>query len=62
MECGRYGSVWMSHNDKVTKIPDGFEPIATSDGAPYAIIANEEKQIYGLQFHPELPTPQTVQN
>ena len=51
---GDTATVWMSHNDKVTKIPDGFEPIATSDGAPYAIIANEEKQIYGLQFHPEV--------
>jgi GMP synthase (glutamine-hydrolysing) len=46
--------VWMSHGDKVTQVPDGFEVIATSEGAPCAIIANEKRKIYGVQFHPEV--------
>jgi GMP synthase (glutamine-hydrolysing) len=47
-------TVWMSHGDRVTAIPDGFHVIATSEGAPYAAIANEERKIYGVQFHPEV--------
>jgi GMP synthase (glutamine-hydrolysing) len=47
-------TVWMSHGDRVTKIPDGFDIIATSSGAPCAIIANEDKRFYGIQFHPEV--------
>lgn len=46
--------VWMSHGDKVTKFADGFEIVATSDGAPFAIIADEARQYYGVQFHPEV--------
>jgi GMP synthase (glutamine-hydrolysing) len=46
--------VWMSHSDKVDKLPDGFKPIATSANSPYAVIANEEKRIYAMQFHPEV--------
>lgn len=46
--------VWMSHGDSITSLPDKFEAVATTDNAPYAIIANEEKRIYGLQFHPEV--------
>lgn len=46
--------VWMSHGDRVTKLPQGFNVIGTSNGAPYAAIANEERKIYGLQFHPEV--------
>jgi GMP synthase (glutamine-hydrolysing) len=46
--------VWMSHGDRVTKLPKGFEVVATSPGAPLAIIANEEKQIWATQFHPEV--------
>ncbi len=46
--------VWMSHGDKVVKLASGFKVIASSKGAPYALIANEEKKIYGLQFHPEV--------
>lgn len=44
----------MSHGDRVTAIPEGFEVIATSEGAPYAAIANTEKKIYAVQFHPEV--------
>ncbi|EIC28567.1 glutamine-hydrolyzing GMP synthase [Methylomicrobium album] len=46
--------VWMSHGDRVTELPEGFKRIASSDGAPIAGIANEEKHFYGLQFHPEV--------
>jgi GMP synthase (glutamine-hydrolysing) len=46
--------VWMSHGDRVVALPDGFVLIASSDGAPIAGIANEEKAFYGLQFHPEV--------
>lgn len=47
-------TVWMSHGDKVVNLPNGFETIASSSGAPYALIANEDKKIYGVQFHPEV--------
>ena len=47
-------TVWMSHGDRVTAIPEGFHVIATSEGAPYAAIADEERKIYGVQFHPEV--------
>ncbi len=46
--------VWMSHGDKVTQLPDGFKTLASSDNAEHAIIADEEKNIYGFQFHPEV--------
>jgi GMP synthase (glutamine-hydrolysing) len=51
--------VWMSHGDKVTTLPDGFNIIASNQSTPIAGIANEEKNIYGFQFHPEVShTPQ----
>lgn len=46
--------VWMSHGDHVTKLPDGFKLIASTESAPIAGIAHEEKRFYGLQFHPEV--------
>jgi len=46
--------VWMSHGDRVVELPAGFMLIASSDGAPIAGIANEDKGFYGLQFHPEV--------
>jgi GMP synthase (glutamine-hydrolysing) len=46
--------VWMSHADRVEKLPDGFTKIAYSDNSPYAAISNEEKNIYAFQFHPEV--------
>ena len=46
--------VWMSHGDRVTAIPQGFHVIATSEGAPFAAIADETRKIYGVQFHPEV--------
>ncbi len=53
-ETGNAYQVWMSHGDRVNAIPDGFEVIAKSDGAPFAAIADEERQIYAVQFHPEV--------
>ncbi|SDD69012.1 MULTISPECIES: glutamine-hydrolyzing GMP synthase [Kordiimonas] len=46
--------VWMSHGDHVDRLPEGYKVVATSDGAPYAAIANEEKRFYAVQFHPEV--------
>jgi GMP synthase (glutamine-hydrolysing) len=46
--------VWMSHGDRVVELPSGFTLCASSEGAPIAGIANEEKSFYGLQFHPEV--------
>ncbi|MBF0269557.1 MAG: glutamine-hydrolyzing GMP synthase [Alphaproteobacteria bacterium] len=46
--------VWMSHGDRVTAIPPGFRSVGTSEGAPFAAIANDEKRYYGVQFHPEV--------
>jgi len=51
---GSREQVWMSHGDRVIEIPDGFEAIAHSEGAPYAAIANVTRKFYGLQFHPEV--------
>ena len=51
---GKEYQVWMSHGDFVSKIPDGFFTVAQTEGAPYALIANEEKKYYGVQFHPEV--------
>ncbi|WP_297799418.1 glutamine-hydrolyzing GMP synthase [uncultured Brevundimonas sp.] len=60
--AGEQEPVWMSHGDRVTAIPEGFEVIATSEGAPYAAIANAEKKIYAVQFHPEVAhTPHGAQ-
>jgi len=44
----------MSHGDRVTAIPEGFEVIAVSEGAPYAAIADEARKFYAVQFHPEV--------
>jgi len=46
--------VWMSHGDKITAIPPGFAVIATSESSPYAVIADETRKFYGVQFHPEV--------
>jgi GMP synthase (glutamine-hydrolysing) len=53
-EKGAKEQVWMSHGDRVTKLAPGFEVVATSEGAPYAAVANEEKKFYAVQFHPEV--------
>ena len=46
--------VWMSHGDKVTVLPPGFTAIASTPSAEFAAIADFEREIYGLQFHPEV--------
>ena len=51
---GERHQVWMSHGDKVTRFAPGFEIVATSDGAPFAVIADESRKFYGTQFHPEV--------
>ncbi|WP_068081869.1 glutamine-hydrolyzing GMP synthase [Polycladidibacter stylochi] len=51
---GEQHQVWMSHGDRVEALPEGFEVIATSEGAPFAAIADETRQFYGVQFHPEV--------
>ena len=51
--------VWMSHGDRVERLPAGFMPIASSANSPFAAIADEDRRLYGLQFHPEVVhTPQ----
>jgi GMP synthase (glutamine-hydrolysing) len=52
--CEDERTVWMSHSDKVDVLPEGFVPIAYSANSPYAAIANEEKMVYAMQFHPEV--------
>lgn len=46
--------VWMSHGDKVSKLPDGFVVIGDTPSCPIAIMEHAEKQFYGIQFHPEV--------
>lgn len=46
--------VWMSHGDKVTAIPSDFVTVASTESCPFAIMANDEKRFYGVQFHPEV--------
>ena len=46
--------VWMSHGDRVESLPEGFESIASSRNAPLAGMADAKRQIYGVQFHPEV--------
>jgi GMP synthase (glutamine-hydrolysing) len=51
---GAREQVWMSHGDRVTRLPDGFRIVATSENAPYAAIADDARRYYGVQFHPEV--------
>ena len=51
---GAVEPVWMSHGDRIVSAPPGFKVVATSPGAPFAVIANDERKIYGVQFHPEV--------
>jgi len=46
--------VWMSHGDKVTRLPEGFETMCTTGSAPIAGMADDDRGYYGLQFHPEV--------
>ena len=53
-EVGGQYPVWMSHGDRVTIAPEGFEVIGTSSNAPFAICVNEAKRYYTTMFHPEV--------
>ena len=46
--------VWNSHGDKLTKLPNGFKPVAATENSEYAAIENRAKKYFGLQFHPEV--------
>ena len=47
-------NVWASHGDQVKELPNGFDVLASTPTCPYAAIKNDEKQFYGVQFHPEV--------
>ena len=47
-------TMWMSHGDSVTHLPEGFERLAHTDNTPCAAIANHDRKLYGVQFHPEV--------
>jgi GMP synthase (glutamine-hydrolysing) len=47
-------TMWMSHGDSATRLPDGFELLAHTENTPCAAIANHERKLYGVQFHPEV--------
>ena len=51
---GAREQVWMSHGDRVTALPPGFVAVPSSAGAPFAVIADEARRIYGTQFHVEV--------
>ena len=58
-EVGNSYPVWMSHGDRVTKLPVAFTVKATSENAPFAVASDEERRIYTTMFHPEVVhTPQ----
>jgi GMP synthase (glutamine-hydrolysing) len=50
---GRY-PVWMSHGDRVTRLPEGFRVYAVSENAPFAVAADEGRRYYTTMFHPEV--------
>jgi GMP synthase (glutamine-hydrolysing) len=51
---GAREQVWMSHGDRVTRLAPGFKTVASSEGAPFAIFADDIRKFYGLMFHPEV--------
>ncbi len=53
-DVGKSYPVWMSHGDRVTQLPMGFEVIGTSPNAPFAIAADESRNYYTTMFHPEV--------
>ena len=48
------GVSWMSHRDYISEVPDGFSVTASTAHCPVAAMANEDKKLYGVQFHPEV--------
>ncbi|MFM1805149.1 MAG: synthase, partial [Planctomycetota bacterium] len=54
-----HATVWMSHGDQVTRVPEGFEVIASTSTCPFAAVRDRARRFYGVQFHPEVThTPQ----
>ena len=53
-QVGKRYPVWMSHGDRVTRLAPGFEVIATSENAPFAIAVDEKRRFYSTMFHPEV--------
>jgi len=53
-DVGSREQVWMSHGDRVMRLPDGFRAVAQTEGAPFAAIADDARRYYGVQFHPEV--------
>jgi GMP synthase (glutamine-hydrolysing) len=51
---GERHQVWMSHGDRITEPPPGFRVVGVSEGAPFAVIADDKRKFYGLMFHPEV--------
>lgn len=51
---GEQHQVWMSHGDRVDRLPDGFAVVGASEHAPFAAIADDSRRFYGVQFHPEV--------
>ena len=51
---GEKHQVWMSHGDRVERLPQGFAIVAKSEGAPYAIATDETRRFYSMMFHPEV--------
>ena len=61
-EVGKRYPVWMSHGDRVTRLPDGFTVKAVSENAPFAVASDEKRRIFTTMFHPEVVhTPQGAQ-
>ena len=59
---GSHLDVWMSHGDRVDRLPPGFEAIARTSNSAFAAVANLEREIFGVQFHPEVAhTPRGVE-
>jgi GMP synthase (glutamine-hydrolysing) len=46
--------VWMSHGDRIERLPEGFHPLARSENSPFAAMGDDRRRWYGLQFHPEV--------
>ena len=55
--AGETRTVWMSHGDHVAELPPGFRVVATSSGAPFAAVADDERRYYGVQFIPRWSIP-----